>query len=303
MDLSEGMCYGLRVFFFMESRGRKMSIIRKDLFEIVEKMPAFPQSVHRIIELTSDINSDPKVLVEVIQHDPILVMKILRLVNSSYFGLAQKITSINHAVVYIGINTVKNLALSTASLGMLPRTNSAGFAMDAFLLHSLSTAIIARTLGKRSSVSEREVFDFFLSGLLHDFGKILFAHFMPQEYKKALFMAKDSGMRLYEAEREILTTDHTQIGSLLGEKWHLPPRIVACLRNHHGHDGEPSLITDTVIAADQISKELKIGYGGENIIEILPDGISERFGADRKGIIDSLGDVHAEIEKALIFIK
>ena len=280
-----------------------MSVIRKDLFEIVEKMPAFPQSVHRVMELTSDIDSDPKILVEVIQHDPILVMKILRLVNSPYFGLAQKITSINHAVVYIGINTVKNLALSTATLGVLPRTNSAGFDMDAFLLHSLSTAIIARILGKKLNVLERDVFDYFLSGLLHDFGKILFAHFMPQEYKNVLVVAKDNGIRLYEAEREILTADHTQIGSLLGEKWHLPPRIVACLRNHHDHQGEPSMITDAVITADQISKKLKIGYAGENIIEVLSGGISERFGADMKGIIDSLGDVHAEIEKALIFIQ
>ena len=142
-----------------------MRVIGKDLFEIVEKMPAFPQSVHRVLELTSDIDSDPKILVEVIQHDPILVTKILRLVNSPYFGLAQKMTSINHAVVYIGINTVKNLALSAATLGVLPRTNAAGFDMDAFLMHSLATAIVARILGRKLHVPEREVFDYFLSGL------------------------------------------------------------------------------------------------------------------------------------------
>jgi HD-like signal output (HDOD) protein len=193
--------------------------------------------------------------------------------------------------------------LSTATLGVLPRTNSAGFAMDAFLLHSLSTAIIARILGRKLHVAEREIFDYFLSGLLHDFGKIVFAHFMPREFQRALVMARDTGVHLYEAEREILTADHTQIGARLGEKWRLPARIVACLRNHHGHAGDPSPITDAVIAADQISKELKIGYGGENIIEVLSTGISERFGADMEGIIASLGDVHAEIEKALIFIQ
>src|ERR1035437_1151040 len=113
-----------------------MNEIRKDLPAMVEKMPAFTQNVLRVIELTSDINSDPKDLVEVIQCDPILMMRILKLVNSPYFGLAQKISSINHAVVYIGINTVKNLALSTAIIGVLPRTNAAGFDMDGFLRHS-----------------------------------------------------------------------------------------------------------------------------------------------------------------------
>jgi len=280
-----------------------MDTIRKDLLKIVEKMPAFSRSVHRVIELTSDINSDPRDLVEVIEHDPILIMKILKLVNSPYFGLDQKITSVNHAVVYVGINTVKNLALSTATLGVLPRTNNAGFDMDAFLLHSLSTAIIARIFARRLKIQEREAFDFFLSGLLHDFGKIVFAHFMPNDFKQALQMAKEEGLPLYEAEQKIFTADHTQIGSLLGEKWNLPTHLIACIKNHHCLDRKESLITDTLFAADQISKELKIGFGGENMIEKLPDGILERFGANTQAVINALGDINAETEKALIFIR
>ena len=280
-----------------------MDEIRKDLPAMVEKMPAFSQSVHRVIQLTSDINSDPKALVEVIQHDPILMMRILKLVNSPYFGLAQKISSINHAVVYIGINTVKNLALSTAVIGVLPSTNAAGFDMDGFLRHSLSTAIITRILARKSGVQERDIFDFFLSGLLHDFGKIVFAHFLPHEFKKALTLAKDEGIHLYEAEQKIFTADHTQIGSLLGEKWNLPLHLVACLREHHSHDQEGSLMIDAVSAANQISKVLKLGYSGENIIEILPTRITDLLGADMAAIIASLGDISAEMEKAMIFIK
>jgi HD-like signal output (HDOD) protein len=280
-----------------------MGTIRKDLLEIVEKMPAFPRSVHRVIELTSDINSNPKELVEVIEHDPILIMKILKLVNSPYFGLAQKITSVNHAVVYIGINTVKNLALSMATLGVLPRTNNAGFDMNAFLLHSLSTAIIARIFARKLKIQEREEFDFFLSGLIHDFGKIIFARFMPKDFKRALQIVKEEGLPLYEAEQIIFTTDHAQIGSLLGEKWNLPTHVIACIRNHHCHDLEASLITDAVAAADQISKELKIGFGGETMIEKLPSMILESFGADMQAVINSMGDIHAETEKALIFIQ
>lgn len=280
-----------------------MNEIRKDLPAMVEEMPAFSQSVHRVIQLTSDINSDPRELVEVIQHDPILMMRILKLVNSSYFGLAQKISSINHAVVYIGINTVKNLALSTAIIGVLPGTNAAGFDMDGFLRHSLATAVIARILARKAGVQERDVFDFFLSGLLHDFGKIVFAHFLPHEFNKALVMAREEGIHLYEAEQIVFTADHTQIGSLLGEKWRLPLPLVACLREHHGHDQESSLIMAAVSAANQIGKELKIGYSGENIIEKPPQAISDLFDTAEGTIIDSLGDISAEMEKAMIFIK
>ena len=279
-----------------------MNEIRRDLPEMVDKMPAFSQSVHRVIQLTSDINSDPKLLVEVIQHDPILMMRILKLVNSPYFGLAQKISSVNHAIVYIGINTVKNLALSAAVVGVLPSTNAAGFDLDGFLQHSLSTAIIARILARKSGIQERDVFDFFLSGLLHDFGKIVFAHFLPHEFKKALTMAREEGVHLYEAEQKVFNADHTQIGSLLGEKWHLPLHLVACLRGHHGQDQDDSLLIAAVSAANQISKEFKLGYSGENIIEDIPKKISELLGGDKADIIASLGDVQAEMEKAMVFI-
>ena len=175
--------------------------------------------------------------------------------------------------------------------------------MDAFLLHSLSTAIIARIFARKSMIQEKDSFDFFLSGLLHDFGKIVFAHFIPDDFKRALQTAKDEGLPLYEAEQIIFAADHAQIGSLLGEKWKLPAHLIACIRNHHCRDREESLIIDAVSAANQVSKELKIGFGGENRVENLPAGILERFGAGMQSVIHSLGNIHAETEKALIFIQ
>lgn len=282
---------------------KTMNSKKQDIIGLVDKMPAFPRSVHRVMELTSDINCNPKDLIEVIEHDPVLILKILKLVNSAYFGLSQPITSINHAVVYIGLNTVKNLALSTATIGVLPRRNEAGFDMDAFLLHSLSTATIARLFARKLKSKEKDPFDFFLSGLLHDFGKILFAHFMPHEFQKALNMAKENAIHLYEAETEIFDIDHAQIGSLLGEKWQLPSNIIAPLRGHHCPDNDPSVLTNVVTAANQISKELKMGNSGESIIEKIPDEITAIFGPDIDGIVVALGDINAEIDKAMMFIK
>src|SRR3954463_10475687 len=90
----------------------------------VERMPAFPKSVQRILELTRDINCSPKELVAVIEKDPVIAIKILRIVNSAYFSLPSKITSINQSVVYLGLNTLKNLALNFSTIGMLPRQNA-----------------------------------------------------------------------------------------------------------------------------------------------------------------------------------
>lgn len=280
-----------------------MSAIRQDILAKVETMPAFPGSVHKVMELTSDINCSPAEIVKVIEHDPVLILKILKLVNSAYFGLSQPITSVNHAVVYIGLNTVKNLAVSMAAIGALPRRNAAGFDMDAFLLHSLSTATIARLFARKMKIPANAVFDYFLSGLLHDFGKIVFASFMPEEFKKALNMARENLMPLYAAEAEVFGIDHAQVSSLLGEKWKLPQVIVEPLIGHHSSGGNLSILTNIVSASDMISKELKIGNSGENIVGRLPDEVSALFGTDMEGIVKTLGDIQAEVEKAMSFIK
>lgn len=280
-----------------------MSVIRQDILDKVESMPAFPGSVHRVMELTADINCNPTEIVKVIEHDPVLILKILKLVNSAYFGLAQPITSVNHAIVYIGLNTVKNLAVSMAAIGALPRKNEAGFDMDAFLLHSLSTATIAKLFARKMKIPANALFDYFLSGLLHDFGKIVFASFMPVEFNKALNLARENVMPLYDAETEIFGIDHAQVSSLLGEKWKLPSVIVEPLIGHHSHTGNLSLLTNIVSASDMISKELKIGNSGENIVGRLPDEVSALFGTDMEAIVKTLGDIKAEVEKSMSFIK
>ena len=88
--------------------------VQENIKRMVEAMPAFPRSVHKVLELTSDMNCAPKDIVETIEHDPVMTAKMLKLVNSAFYSLPRKITSMKHAVIYIGINTVKNLALSIA---------------------------------------------------------------------------------------------------------------------------------------------------------------------------------------------
>jgi len=91
------------------------------LLAMVESMPAFPESVHQIMSMTADINCSPKDLVKVIERDPIMTMKILKLVNSAFFSLSRNVASVQHALVYLGLNTVKNLAISIATVDALPR--------------------------------------------------------------------------------------------------------------------------------------------------------------------------------------
>lgn len=279
-----------------------MEKIRQNIWNSVEKIPAFSHTVQQIQELSSDINCDSAQLVKVIVHDPVLVLKILKMVNSSFLGLSKKITSVNQAVLYLGLNTIKNLALTIAILGVMPRKNAAGFDTDAFLMHSLATATISRMLAKKSGVPEKKLFDYFLSGLLHDFGKIVLACYLPGEYRETLKIAKEETIPLFEVEKQVFGVDHAAIGSLLMEKWQILGNLNEALKNHHRDTDENSRMGDFMIAADQIAKELKIGYSGNTIIERIPQKVLAQFGGINE-IITSLGDVRAEVDKAIIFAR
>ena len=206
--------------------------LTKKLAAAVDGMPAFPKSVQRVLELTRDVNSMPKDLVEVVDKDPVLTVKILKVVNSAYYSLPKQITSVGHAVVYLGFNTIKNLALSIAAIGMLPKSNEAGFDGQQYLLHSLATAAIAKQLALKAD--DADPMDCFIAGLLHDFGKVVLAQFMPGEFRAALLGSQKHGISLHQALRSVLGVDHAVVGAMLVEKWRFAPHLVETIRHQFG---------------------------------------------------------------------
>ena len=267
----------------------------------VDGMPAFPKSVQKILELTRDVNCMPKDLVQVIDKDPVVTVKVLRVVNSAYYSLPKQITSINHAVVYLGFNTIKNLALSIAAIGMLPASNAAGFDGAQYLLHSLSTAGLAKKLALR--LDDADPMDCFIAGLLHDFGKVVFAQFMPEEFKQALELSQSSRTSLHLALRQIVGSDHAVVGAMLVEKWRFSADLVETIRHQYSPDLKDTPMIACVFAANQISKKLEFGFGGNPYIEELTPTIEKRLGGTLDELIDSLGDLTPLFEEAKIFSK
>ncbi len=267
---------------------------------MVEKMPAFPGSVQRILELTTRLDTAPGELVRVIEHDPVMTVKILKLVNSAWYRLPRRISSINHAVAYMGINTVRNMALSIATIGMLPRTNHAGFDMSDFLRHSLATATIARRLGELVVRREGDVSDFFVAGLLHDIGKVVFAMFMAVEFSRALALVRSEGVSLCQAETRMIGVDHGMVGAMLGERWRLHTGLVTCIRDHHNASRPGSALRDCVFAANQISKKVGLS-AGDTEPEDFPKPVHTRFDMGVADLYAAMENMDAEIERAMVF--
>jgi len=271
------------------------------LVTAVESMPAFPKSVQRILELTRDVNSTPKDLVEVIDKDPVVTVKILKVVNSAYYGLPKQITSIGHAVVYLGFNTIKNLALSIAAIGMLPKANAAEFDVDEYLLHSLATAGLAKKLAAR--LRDIDAMDCFIAGLLHDFGKVVFAQFMPTEFRLALKDSKTNNLSLHDALRIHIGADHAMVGAMLVEKWRFAPELIEAIRHQSPTNFEDTPMVACIFAANQIAKKLKFGYGGNAVVEPFPISVEKRLGGNLDDVIISLGNLDGLFEEAKLFAK
>lgn len=278
--------------------------LAEKLAAAVDSMPGFPHSVQRILALTRDMNCSPKELIQVIEQDPLVTVKVLRVVNSAHYSMPKQVTSISHAVVYLGLNTIKNIALGIAAIGVLPSIHMGGFDGQQYLLHSLATAGIAKQLAYR--VGDADPMDCFIAGLLHDFGKVVFAKSMPAEFRRALEISLWNETSLHLALREVIGVDHAVVGAMLVEKWRFAPELVETIRNQSSQSGEAPLdngMVACVFAANQISKKLHLGFGGNPFVEPLPAAMALRLGGDLDAVIASLGNIGTLYEDAKIFAK
>lgn len=275
--------------------------LERRLTAAVDRMPAFPRSVQAILEMTRDSNCLPKQLVGVIEKDPVMTLRILRVINSAYYALPKKIGSVAQAVIYLGINTIKNLALACAAAGMLPRFHTEYFDSQQYLLHSLAVAEVTRLLCERHARGEADPGDGYVAGQLHDFGKVVFAHTMAGEFARALENAAQGGKPLHIAETEIIGADHAYVGALLARKWQFGDALIECILKHHETNVQPQAMLDCLRMADALCRKLAIGAAGNPWREEELAQLPTRFGMAPEELIRGLSDREEHLKTARAF--
>ena len=274
---------------------------QQQFLDAVEQIPAFPESVQRVLTLAADISCSPRDLIDVIKHDPIFTLKILRVVNSPFIGLAREIRSIEQAGVYLGLNTIKNMALNLAAVGALPKKNKADFDMAGFWLHSLAVGVTARKLAALRR-AEPPFEEYFSAGLLHDVGKVVLALHAPDQFTRALALAREQRMHLYQAEQEVLGATHAEIGRMLAERWGLPRTLVSGIALHHGEqETESSGMAACIQTADVVCKTLRLGFAGDPLTR--PVDWNEDGPVNVKELVEAMPDLNEELDKARVFLQ
>ncbi|HED16135.1 MAG TPA: HDOD domain-containing protein, partial [Gammaproteobacteria bacterium] len=181
--------------------------------------------------LVNDRSSSVSDIAGLIETDPALTIRLLRLVNSSYYGFDSSIDTVSRAISLIGTCELRDLALATATANSFNRLDKHLPDMRQFQHHSLYTGLCARLLAEQCGQTRTE--NFFVSGLLHDIGKLLLYLTMPECCNRIHECAMASDAIPYLLEHEELGYSHAEIGGMLAEQWHLPDNLVNAIRHHH----------------------------------------------------------------------
>ncbi|MCK5207778.1 MAG: HDOD domain-containing protein [Cyclobacteriaceae bacterium] len=225
-----------------------------------------------VIKIMNDPKSTAKDLKDIIQVDPPLTARVLKLANSSYYSPPDKIAEIMKAIIWIGWDAIKELALSQKVCEIFHEDETIkGYSRTSLWKHSLAVAVFAKMIYRREFGRRGE--SIYAAGLLHDIGLILEDQFCHDEFKHALRKSKNEEKNLTRAEKEIFGYDHADLGNAITDSWKLPQELCVAIANHHNPDKvahDFSRMTYTLHVADNLSQEKGFGYwdapSGDNAV-------------------------------------
>lgn len=236
----------------------------------VDDLPTLPRTVLKIMELVNDPAASAKDLAGVVRDDQVLTARLLRLVNSSFYGFPQRISTVTGAIVLLGFDAIRSLLLTTSVVEIFSRGSKVS-RMHAERLwdHSLGCAVGAKVIGEEAGYEKVE--ELFVAGLLHDIGKIVEMTYLEPRYKEICALVDTEDLLIRSAEQRVLGFTHAEVGKLLAEKWNLPAKLISVIACHHcpmtaGRFRRESAI---VHVADIFARAIDIGSGGDRKMPVL----------------------------------
>jgi HD-like signal output (HDOD) protein len=207
----------------------------EELIDGTVSLPTIPTVLTEITAIFHSPDGSAKEAGKVIEKDPAIATRVLRLVNSPFYGLKNPVSNINLACSILGLKAIKNLVVQATVLQTFGDTASVG-GFDARWLwdHSFKTAVACRMLAERSPVAngmQRD--DAYTCGLVHDIGKLILIDSQADRFTEALQLSAKAGMPLAKAEGEVFGFNHAHVGGLLAQRWKLAPAVQAAVMYHH----------------------------------------------------------------------
>jgi putative nucleotidyltransferase with HDIG domain len=265
----------------------------------LNRLPAFPATVHKVTSLINNPDSSLSELVDVIRLDQAITANILRMCNSAYFGLRHKVDNVHDAIMYLGKQNVVRAVLAAGTSRFFKDTP--GYEAEAKDLweHAVGSALMSQILAKK--ILKREDQQLFTAALLHDIGKIILGEFVSEKYHEIKNGMSARSCSFLEAEEEVLGLNHAGIGGTITAAWNFPQEIQQAIAYHHRPDRHPSTSSPMpwlIHLADQGCLMMGIGWGTDGLSYHGLDEAMSRFGFTHKDFEEAMSLLFTELDSA-----
>jgi putative nucleotidyltransferase with HDIG domain len=203
----------------------------------IKDIPTLPTIVFELNQHLRNPETSIATISETIERDQAMALKILKLVNSAFYGFKSRVSDVRHAVVLLGFNAIRNVVVSVSVINALPKNILfQDFEMDAFWKHSLAVAVTSKNIAQKAGGDSPD--NCFVGGLLHDVGKVIMAQYFQDLFVKVWTCMQKECLSFYEAEQQELPIDHARIGAHLAGRWALPEGLIDAIRWHQDYQPE-----------------------------------------------------------------
>lgn len=272
------------------------------IIEKIDTIPTLPVIVNRLNSVIYSPQTSAKEVSKILSMDPALSSKILRIVNSAFYGLPNRITSVTHAIIMLGFNTVKNIAISSSVLDIFKKEATDVNRLKEIWKHSIGVASAAKVIAK--NLGQVVLEEFFMSGLLHDIGYIALFVYQYEKFLEFVEKSKSSADSTIVLEKSIFGYDHQEIGGYLFQKWNMPKVLEEAVSFHHEPllAREHNFAVDIICVADNIARALSLGNSGNVYVYSIPEELVETLNLNNLNWELMFNDIIREYNAALVFM-
>ncbi len=283
----------------MISNGGDQTIVNAAIAEVGE-IATLPEVTVKIIQIVENPKSTARDLHEVIRNDPALAARILKVVNSAFYGLPGQISSTDRAIVLLGLSAVKNIAIAASMTRLFQGGGKIeGFTAMELWRHSIAVAVASRLI--TAAQGKPSVEESFLAGLIHDLGLLVERQVYPRKLADVIARFQTEGTSFVAMEEEVIGADHQAFGMALASKWRFPRALCTAIGYHHKATtlaAENRELPTLVHLADVLACQASIGFGATATGEEVDDQALEVLGLTPEAVEDIREQLPEQVQTA-----
>lgn len=235
-------------------------MFKTDFTDRIDELPMLSNTFNEMSRVADDPRSTSREISNIVERDQVITTKVLKLINSAFYGMPRRITKLEQAITLLGTSAVKNLILAGSVFQAFGNSTD----LRGLWMHAFAVATGAKIIGQK--INFREIEELFICGLIHDIGKLVEYIFSPEAVKAAKEKCLSEKLFFWQAEEELFETGHERIGQKLLMRWKLPNKYCKVVAFHHKPHPKRdyALETAAVYAADALARSLNLGDSWDN---------------------------------------